>query len=364
MLAAQTINNAHSDVFTFLGGNLDRCASYSHVVEEATTASLVYVTDPAQLAPALRRNPAILIIHSKIVGALRMDAPPDSCCFSVHNIPLGMAILLKYFDTKSLRFKQWGERHPTAIVHADAVIGERVFLGPYCVIGAHASIGDDCLIGSHVVVENKARIGARSLLHPQVFVGSGCEIGEDCEIHPHTTIGSDGFGYGIDANGKSRKITHLGNVKIGDAVEIGGNCAIDRATLTSTYVRSGTKLDNICHIAHNCDLGENSFFTAGFMMGGSTKIGRNFKTGGNSVVTAHITIADNVTLQGRSSVTNDILESGAYGGYPLQPLKEAIKTAVSLGQLNAIRKNLNRVMKHLNLLDKGPSDTLPDTSES
>jgi len=364
MLAAQTIKNEHSDVFTFLGGNLDRSASYSHVAEEATPASLVYVTDPAQLAPALRRNPAILIIHSKIAGALRIDASADSCCFSARSIPLGMAMLLKYFDTKSLRFKQWGERHPTAIVHADAVIGERVCLGPYCVIGAHASVGDDCLIGAHVVIENQARIGARSLLHPHVFVGSGCELGEDCEIHPHTTIGCDGFGYAVDANGKTRKITHLGNVKIGDAVEIGGNCAIDRATLTSTYIRSGTKIDNICHIAHNCDLGENSLFTAGFMMGGSTKIGRNFKTGGNSVVTTHITIADNVTLQGRSSVTNDILEPGAYGGYPLQPLKEAIKTAVSLSQLNTIRKNLYRVMKHLNLLDKGSSEKVPDASDS
>ena len=97
-------------------------------------------------------------------------------------------------------------------------------------------------------------------------------------------------------DGRPRKISHLGNVKIGDGVEIGSNCAVDRATLTSTYIRSGTKLDNICHIAHNCDLGENGFFTAGFMMGGSTKIGRQFVTGGNSVVTAHITLGDNITL--------------------------------------------------------------------
>jgi UDP-3-O-[3-hydroxymyristoyl] glucosamine N-acyltransferase len=220
------------------------------------------------------------------------------------------------------------------------------------VIGAHASIGEGCLIGAHVVVENKARIGDRSILHPHVFVGSGCEIGRDCEIHPHTTIGSDGFGYAVDADGRPRKISHLGNVKIGNDVEIGGNCAIDRATLTSTYIRSGTKLDNICHIAHNCDLGENGFYTAGFMMGGSTTIGRRFVTGGNSVVTAHVKIADDVTLQGRSSVTNDVLQSGAYGGYPLQPLKEAMKTAVCLGQLNEFRKNLYRIMKHLHLTSR------------
>ena len=219
-------------------------------------------------------------------------------------------------------------------------------------IGAHAVIGDGCMIGAHAVVENDARIGARTVLHPHVFVGAGCEIGEDCEIHPHTSIGSDGFGYAVDAGGRPRKIAHLGNVKIGDGVEIGSNCAVDRATLTSTHIRSGTKLDNICHIAHNCDLGENGFFTAGFMMGGSTKIGRQFVTGGNSVVTAHITLGDNVVLAGRSSVTNDVPDAGAYGGYPLQPLKEAMKTAVNISHLNEIRKNLNRVMKHLHLLDK------------
>jgi UDP-3-O-[3-hydroxymyristoyl] glucosamine N-acyltransferase len=274
----------------------------------------------------------------------------------VKNISMGMAMLLKYFDNKSSRFTQWGERHPTAVVHPDAIIGTGVFLGPYCVIGAGAGIGDGCMIGAHTVVENAAKIGARSILHPHVFVGAACQIGDDCEIHPHTSIGSDGFGYAVDPDGKPRKIAHLGNVKIGDGVEIGSNCAIDRATLTSTHIRSGTKLDNICHIAHNCDLGENGFFTAGFMMGGSTKIGRQFVTGGNSVVTAHITVGDNVVLSGRSSVTNDIPAAGAYGGYPLQPLKEALKTAVSLGQLNEIRRNLKRVMKHLRLSEHEQDD--------
>ena len=287
-------------------------------------------------------------------------ADAASCCFAVQNVPMGMAALLKYFDRKCRRFRQWGDRHPTAVVHTEASIGERVCLGPYCVIGANASIGDDCMIGSHSVVENDARIGARTVLHPHVFIGASCEVGEECEIHPHTSIGSDGFGYSVDAHGRPQKIAHLGNVQIGDRVEIGSNCAIDRATLTSTYIRSGTKLDNICHIAHNCDLGENGFYTAGFMMGGSTKIGRQFVTGGNSVVTAHVTVADNVVLQGRSSVTNDVPDAGCYGGYPLQPLKQALKTAVCLGQLNEIRKNLNRVMKRLHLRDGVPDDVVQD----
>jgi UDP-3-O-[3-hydroxymyristoyl] glucosamine N-acyltransferase len=360
MLSARAIKNHHSDIFTFLHGNLEIAALYCHIPEEAVAQSLVYVTDAAQLSEARRHKPAILIVHANVADRLCVFADADSCCFSVRNISMGMAILLKYFDSKAGRFTQWGERHPTAVVHEQAVIGAGVFLSPYCVIGAGAIIGDGCMIGSHAVVENAAQIGARSILHPHVFIGSRCLVGEDCEIHPHSTIGSDGFGYAVDPNGKPRKIVHLGNVIIGDGVEIGSNCAIDRATLTSTYIRSGTKLDNICHIAHNCDLGENGFFTAGFMMGGSTKIGRQFVTGGNSVVTAHITVGDNVVLSGRSSVTNDVPNAGAYGGYPLQPLKEALRTAVSIGHLNEIRRNLKRVMKHLHL-SENPQD---DAAES
>jgi UDP-3-O-[3-hydroxymyristoyl] glucosamine N-acyltransferase len=350
MLPARTVKDRHSDVFTFLHGDLGLSAGQCYTPDELSTGGLVYASDARQLAAARSHQPAILIVPAIMADSVNSLADPASCCFSVQSIAMGMAVLLGYFDLKDQRFAQWGEHHPTALVHPDALVGERVLLGPYCVIGAHARIGDGVKVGAHTVIENSVTIGSGTTLHPHVFVGAGCRIGEECEIHPHTSIGSDGFGYAVDADGSPRKIPHLGNVDIGDRVEIGSNCAIDRATLTSTYIRSGTKLDNLCHIAHNCDLGENGFFTAGFMMGGSTKIGRHFVSGGNSVVTAHITLGDNVSLAGRSSVTSDVPDAGAYGGYPLQPLKEAIKTAATIGHLNDIRKNLNRVMRHLHLV--------------
>ena len=352
MLAAQKILEEHAAAFTWLAGDRALIATGCHQPHEADAGSLVFVNDLTQLESVAARRPAIVIVQAKLASRIDPAAMAAGCWLAVRNIPMGMALVLRYFDRKCQRFAQWGERHPTAVVHETAVIGQGVFLGPYCVIGAGASIGDGCLVGSHVVVENGATVGAATVLHPHVFVGSGCKVGARCEIHPHTSIGGDGFGYAVDPDGRPRKISHLGNVEIGDEVEIGSNCAIDRATLSSTYIRAGAKLDNICHIAHNCDLGENGFYTAGFMMGGSTKIGRQFMTGGNSVVTAHVTIADNVVLSGRSSVTNDVPESGHYAGYPLQPLKEAMKTAVSIGQLNQIRKNLNRVMKVLKLDDE------------
>jgi UDP-3-O-[3-hydroxymyristoyl] glucosamine N-acyltransferase len=349
MLDAHTVQGRHGDVFTYLHGSPDAMATHCHMPRDAGPDSLVFVSDLAQLATARERGAAVLIAQHDIAGELAAAEPAFGCCFTVRNVSMGMALLLKHFDHKRERFAQWGERHPTAIVHESATIGTDVLLGPYCVIGAEAVVGDGCWIGSHVVVENGVRLGPNTILHPHVFVGAGCELGRDCEVHPHTSIGSDGFGYAVGASRRPQKLAHLGNVCIGDEVELGSNCAIDRATLSSTHVRSGTKIDNLCHIAHNCDLGEDGFYTAGFMMAGSTTIGKRFMTGGNSVVSAHLTLADDVVLAGRSTVTSDVPMAGHYGGYPLQPLKDFMRTLAALGQLTEIRKYLNRVLKHLQL---------------
>ncbi len=354
MLRAETIRSQHADLFTFVQGDLAATATICNRPEETCRESLVYLSNRKQLEAIACPDAAILILQEDLLPGINTGQKWRGCVFTVSAIPPAMAALLKYFDRKTERFAQWGERHPTAVVHASATIGDNVMLGPYCVIGADSIIGDGCLIGSHTVIENKVKIGPRTILHPHVFIGSACEVGGNCEIHPHSSIGSDGFGYAVDECGKPRKITQLGNVVIGDDVEIGSNCAIDRATLTSTYIRSGVKLDNICHIAHNCDLGENGLYTAGFMMAGSTTIGRRFVTGGNSVVSAHLTIADDVSLQGRSNVTKSISRAGAYGGYPLQPLQDALRTAVNIGHLSKIRRDLKKVMKHLKLSSEEP----------
>ena len=153
MLTARTIESQHSDVFTFLRGNLDNAANHCDIPEEAAGDSLVYISDAEQLAKVQPRKPAILVLAAKMVEHVQDANDIAGCCFAVQSVPMGMAVLLKYFDRKSLRFTQWGERHPSAVVHADAHIGQDVFLGPYCVIGAHASIGEGCLIGAHAVIE-------------------------------------------------------------------------------------------------------------------------------------------------------------------------------------------------------------------
>src|ERR1700691_1399504 len=174
MLNAQAIKNHHSDIFTFLHGDLDTAATHCDVPEEARRQSLVYVTDAAQLCEARRHKPAILIVHANMADRLCATGDAESCCFSVKNVSMGMAILLRYFDSKASPLTQWGERHPTAVVHRDAVLGKGVFLGPYCVIGAGANIGDGCMWGAHGVGKNGAKVGARSILHPPFFLGPPC----------------------------------------------------------------------------------------------------------------------------------------------------------------------------------------------
>ena len=354
MLDARTLHDEHAHAFSFLGGDLAARATACRVPGAAGRDDLVFVSEPAALATALERAAAIVVLQRKVAPLLPKD-PTPGCYFAADSIPMAMAIVLRYFDRKRERFTQWGERHPTAVVHPSAVIGDEVVLGPYCVIGARASLGASCIVGAHTVIENDASVGARTILHPHVFVGAGCAIGADCEVHPHTTIGSDGFGYAKDASGRPTKIPHLGVVTIGDHVEIGGNCAIDRATLTATVIRAGAKLDNICHIAHNCDLGDNGLYTAGFMMAGSTTIGRDFVTGGNSVVGAHLKIADGVVLAGRSTIHRHVPEPGQYGGYPLQPLREALKTLVGIGKLNDMRRELAELTKAAGTADAPPA---------
>ena len=263
-----------------------------------------------------------------------------------------MAAILPLFDGKMNRFNQTSKIHPTALVHETAHIGVGTALGPYVVVGEHAKIGDHCTIGAHAVIEKAAEIGAHTLLHPQVFIGAHCILGTHCEIHPHTTIGADGFSFAMTKEGTHKKIPQIGRVVIGNHVEMGANCAVDRAALTETRIGDGTKFDNFVHIAHNCVIGKNCVLAAGFKMAGSSSMGDNGMAGGGVDVADHVHIGDKVMLAGRTGVTNDIAGPGAFGGYPVEPLRDSLKTIANLAHLTRLRKDMARVLKHLGIKEE------------
>ncbi len=200
--------------------------------------------------------------------------------------------------------------HSTAIVSSDAKIGNNVS------IGANVYIGPNCVIGDN------------SCIQPNVSLVCNVKLGSNCNIFPGTVLGSDGFGYAPTKNGYV-KIEQLGSLVIGDNVEIGAGCTIDRGALDDTIIHDGVKLDNQIHIAHNVDLGKNSAIAACCAIAGSTVIGENFRMGGLSGVLGHLSIADNVSVGAHTLITKNISEGGEYIGImPAQNPKDWAKSSI------------------------------------
>ncbi|KYG64422.1 UDP glucosamine N-acyltransferase [Bdellovibrio bacteriovorus] len=345
MITAEVIKDLNSSDLSFVSGSLQAVAQKVLPPEKADAQSLIFVSKKEQLESALQAQAPIIVAHK----ALQLPADSKTTFFQAANVQLAMAAILPLFDGKMNRFNQETKIHPTAFVHPTAHLGKNVGVGPFAVIGEQVKIGDGCTIGAHTVVEYFAEIGDHTILHPQVFIGASCMLGSYCEIHPHTTIGADGFSFAMTKEGTHKKIPQIGRVVIGNHVEIGANCAIDRAALTETRIGNGTKMDNFCHVAHNVVIGDNCVMAAGFKVAGSSTVGNNCMIGGDAAISDHVHVGDKVILAGRAGVTNDVTKPGAYGGYPLEPLRDSLKTLANKVHLTRIRKDLSRVMKHLGL---------------
>jgi UDP-3-O-[3-hydroxymyristoyl] glucosamine N-acyltransferase len=305
---------------------------FTHVTtpEKGNSSSLVFVSSLAMTEIALKNGVTGFIVLEKIFDDVKALFSVKHSVWTTKQIPAAMSEVLTIFD----RIPHTIGVHTSAIVHPTAKIGNNVRIGEYAVIKDHVIIGDNTYIAAHVVVE------------------SYCEIGSHCRIASHTTIGGDGFGYYTDKTFTHHKIPQIGKVVIEDRCELGTHCSVDRATLTETRIKAGSKLDNFCHIAHNCEIGENSILAAGFMVAGSTKTGKNMMTAGGVHMNGHIKVADNVIFAGNAGVVSDVDAPGAYGGYPQVPLKESLKIMSSLSHLPQLRRHVAKILKHLGLDEK------------
>lgn len=239
----------------------------------------------------------------------------------------------------------------TAIVDSTSTIGKGVRIGPNVVVGPNCKIAENVSIGANTIIEGDVEIGEGSFIDALVFVGRRTLIGRHCMIKPHCSIGGVGFGFATDEKRNSYRIPQVGRVVLEDRVELGAGCQIDRAAFDETRIGEGSKFDNLCHIAHNTKIGKNGLFAGRFSTAGSVTIGDNFMCGGRVSVTDHITVCDNVQVAGLSGISNDITQPGAYGGYPLQPLKEHLKSTASIAVLPQLRKDIARIIRHLGLND-------------
>lgn len=237
-------------------------------------------------------------------------------------------------------------------VHPSAVIGDKVSLGnnvaimPHVVIANGASIGDNTILYPFTYVGEAAVIGNDCLLYPSVTVREYCCLGDRVIVHSGTIIGSDGFGF-VTVGGKHRKVPQVGNVVIGDDVEIGANVAIDRATTGSTVVGRGTKIDNLVHLGHNDVVGENCLFVAQTGISGSVKIGNNVTFAGQTGSAGHLSIGDNCVFAARTGVIGDVPANSFYAGFPARPHKEWLRAEAGANKVPDMVKKVRELEKRI-----------------
>lgn len=325
-------------------------------IEAPKPNSIVFVSENLKalnLETSELKPKAVVLTSSTQPDVISLITELNIICLLSPNPKLAMALISQkqLVNPRINSHFQFSDQniHPTALVHPSVKIAENVFVGPNVIIGKNCVIGEHCKIGSNVVLEADVTLGSYCEIYPNTVLGWASELGDHCVVQSNTCIGSDGFGFATSDLGEHYPIPHLGHVRLGHHVHIGAGCQIDRGTYGETYIGDFTKLDNIVHIAHNCKIGKSCLITAGFLIAGSSEIGDFFVAGGRTTVTGHIKVTDHVQVAGLSVIQKSVAKPGKYGGYPLVPLSQHLKTTSSLSKILDFRKDINRIKKYLKL---------------
>jgi UDP-3-O-[3-hydroxymyristoyl] glucosamine N-acyltransferase len=319
-VTAHDVLKAGGPLITETLGSLDVTLNHFATPQTAHSQSVGFLNSPKYLKDVENSSMVCVLAPLKMKADIEKLNSKKTWLFSP-NVELAAREVKKalFFSTP---FRAHFEGiHPTAVVHPSVEMAADVTLGPYVIINENVKIGEGTFIGAHTVVEQNTVIKSHVTLHPFVYIGHSTVLGHRCEIKPQAVIGSEGYGYAHDQQGNHFRIPHTGRVILEDDVHVGAGTAIDRGTIEDTVIGQGTKIDNQVHLAHNTEIGKNGLITAQVVTAGSTSIGDNFICGGKTAITGHIKITDNVNVAGFSGVANNVTEPGAYGGYPLLPLK-------------------------------------------
>ena len=231
-------------------------------------------------------------------------------------------------------------------------IPQDIYLGAFSYIGKGVKLGKNVKIYPQCYIGDNVEIGDNVMLYSGVKIYQGCVLGNNIIVHAGTVIGSDGFGFAPQADGAYYKIPQIGNVIIEDDVELGANVTIDRSTMGSTIIHKGVKLDNLCHVAHNCEIGENTVMAAQCGLAGSTVIGKNTMAGGQCGFAGHMTLPDNCKFGGKTGISHKLKDTGVYIGYPAVPQMQFFKSHISLKKLPDMEKELQNLQNEIEELKK------------
>lgn len=304
-------------------------------IESAGPGSLSFLSNP-EYERFIYSTEASVVIVSKAFQASQ-ELPEGLTLLRVDDPYRAFARLLEAFDAE---LKRQEGVHPSATVDADAMLGENCFVGPGVVVEQGAVIGDRVELHGHVHVGRHARIGSDSVLQSGVRLLDRCMVGQRCTIQAGAIIGSDGFGFAPKEDGTYAKVPQTGNVVIEDNCDIGALTTIDRATLGSTLIRRGCKLDNLIQVAHNVVIGEATVIAAQTGIAGSTTIGSRCMIGGQVGIGGHLTIANESRIAAKSGVSASLIQEGlTYQGNPAMPVKQFQAFQIALRRLARIPLN-------------------------
>ncbi len=241
--------------------------------------------------------------------------------------------------------------HPTAVLGEGVTLGSKVYIGPHVTIEPGARIGDGCILHAGVYIGHQAVLGERCKLYPNVSLREQVQLGSRVIVHNGAVIGSDGFGYSVDAAGVRTKIPQVGTVVVGDDVEIGANVTIDRARFGKTRIGNGVKIDNLVQVAHNVVVGDHSVLVAQVGIAGSTKIGRRVILAGQVGVTGHVEIGDDVVVGAKSTVLKDVPAKSFVSGYPAMPHDKATRAHAHMMRIPQLKERIKMLEERLAQLE-------------
>ena len=325
-------------------GNPNAVVSSFGKIEEATENQLSFLANPKYEEYIYSTKASVIIINED----LALKEAISATLIRVKDAYTAFAILLgKYQEMMQQQLQ--GVQEPSYISKT-ASYGQNVFIGAFAYIGDSVKVGDNTKIYPNVYIGNNVTIGNNTIIHPGVKIYHECKIGNNVTIHAGTVIGSDGFGFAPQADGTFKKVPQIGNVVVEDHVEIGANATIDRATIGSTLIKKGVKLDNLIQIAHNVEVGESSVIAAQAGVSGSTKIGKGVMIGGQAGIVGHIQLGDGAKVNAQSGVSKSIDAGKAVTGSPAYDYTAALRSQAvnrKLPELEKKIKELEAMIKQL-----------------
>tara|TARA_B100000989_G_scaffold249632_1_gene197258 strand:+ start:2543 stop:3565 length:1023 start_codon:yes stop_codon:yes gene_type:complete len=310
-------------------------------IENGDKNSLSFLGNPKYSEYLYSSNASIIIVNKNF----ELKKKINSTLIRVQDPNIAFSKLLEYFESKNEIEVGISK---TAEINKTSQISSSAYIGSYTVIKANVKISNNTNIGSNVSIGKNVKIGRNCKIFSNVSIYNDSVIGNNCIIHSGTVIGSDGFGFNKDKNGKNLKVIHFGNVIIEDNVEIGSNCSIDRATLGSTKIMNGVKIDNLVQIAHNVVVGENTCIAAQVGIAGSSVVGSDCLIGGQAGIAGHLKIGDRVQIQAKTGVLKNLDSDSKVMGFPAINYMDYNKSYVYFKNFPKIMRVIDKLIKKKN----------------